>query len=64
VRLYLDGYNPLAHGIKGPYIDLIPTAHNVTVLFSDADGYYIIRREEISHERIIQILKELFDKEV
>ena len=63
MRIYFDKSRQAFHGNKGGYVDLIPTAHNVTVLFSD-DGYWINRREEISNETILKILREMFDKEV
>ena len=62
MRIYYDESRRLSHGNKGGYVDLIPTPHNVTVLFSD-DGYWITRREEISNDTILKIVKEMFKKE-
>lgn len=62
MRVWTNGH-PKGHSYEGhPYIDLEPSLHGINVLFSDANGYYIIRREEISNAEIIEAINEIISR--
>lgn len=62
MRIFTNG-RPKGHTTEGhPYIDIEPSILGVNIFFSDEDGYYICRREEISNAEIIDAINEIINR--
>lgn len=62
MRIYVSKNTMYSHQRRDPYIDIEPSLHGVNILFSDEDGYYIKRREEISNAEIIAAINEILSR--